>query len=79
MEEIPVDVSCHSGFKADEYPKRFTWDTIDFDIIEVVDRWYEGYQKSEAAAITYFKVKTSLKGTFLLKHDQEKDHWFLIV
>lgn len=79
MEEIPIKVSCHSGFKADEHPTSFTWDNVKFDVVEVIDRWYEAYQKSGSVTINYFKVKTSLKGTFLLKHDQEIDRWFLVV
>ena len=79
MEEIPINVSCHSGFKADEYPIRFTWDDVDFDIVEIVDRWYEAYQQAGAVGINYFKVKTRLKGPFLLKYDQKQDCWYLVV
>jgi hypothetical protein len=78
MESIPIKVECHAGFKADEYPKRFIWDGVDFEIVEIIDRWYEAYGKP-GSTINYFKVKTSLKGTFMLKHETERDRWFLVV
>jgi hypothetical protein len=46
--------------------------------VEIVDRWYEAYQEPGTSEINYFRVKTSLKGTFLLKHDLLEDCWFLI-
>jgi hypothetical protein len=79
MEFIPVNVDCYSGYKADEYPRKFIWDHIDFEIIGIIDRWYEGYRNSARQTVHYFKVKTELKGCFLLKHEMEKDRWFLVV
>lgn len=78
MELIPVKVECHSGYKADEYPKRFIWDHSEFEIIEIIDRWYDGYQKSNSRSADYFRVKSEIKGTFLLKHEIENDRWFLV-
>jgi hypothetical protein len=79
MEYIPVKVECHSGFKAGEYPRKFIWGHIDFEIFEVIDRWYEGYYKSMQIPVNYYKVKTDLKGDFLLRHEIENDQWFLVV
>ena len=79
MEFIPIKVESHSGYKADEYPRRFIWDHNEFEIIKIIDRWYEGYHKSAPKAVNYFKVKTDLKGSFLLKHDIRNDRWFLVV
>lgn len=79
MELIPINVACHSGFKADEYPKSFTWDHIEFEIVEIIDRWYESYYKSTSKNVTYYKVKTKLAGYYMLKHEKENDRWFLVV
>jgi hypothetical protein len=79
MELIPVMVECHSGYKADEYPKNFRWDNVEFEIIEIIDRWYESYNKSTSNAVNYFKVKTNLLGSLLLKHEVVNDRWFLVV
>jgi len=79
MELIPIIVECHSGYKADEYPKKFRWDDVEFEIIEIIDRWYESYDKSTPYAVNYFKVKTNLQGSFLLKHEVANERWFLVV
>ena len=79
MEFIPIKVECHSGYKADEYPSKFTWGYTEFEIIEIIDRWHEGYHNSAPKAVNYFKVKTDLKGSFLLKHEISNDRWFLVV
>ncbi len=79
MELIPINVACHSGFKADEYPKSFTWDHIEFEIVEIIDRWYESYYKSTSKNVNYYKVKTKLAGYYMLKHEKENDRWFLVV
>lgn len=74
---IPVFVECHAGYKAGEYPKRFYWDTIRFDVIEVLDRWYQGDLNPEFPAANYFKVRTSDEKSYILKHEGISDRWFL--
>ena len=41
-DSIPIEVECHSGYKADEYPKCFYRDDEKFEIKEISDRWYQG-------------------------------------
>jgi len=72
-----IKVECHAGFKADEYPVRFYWDNIGFEIEEIVDRWYQGDQNTAFQAANYFKVRTIDKMNFILKHVTEQDRWFL--
>lgn len=79
VELIPVRVECHSGYKANEYPKKFLWEDIEFTIIEIIDRWYEGYKKTSTAKVNYFKVRTEFAGTYLLKYETESDGWFLVM
>lgn len=79
MELIPIQVECHAGYKADEYPRKFKWDQTEFEITEILDRWYDGYASSTDQRIHYFRVKTDLKGSFLLKQEIENDRWFLVV
>lgn len=79
MELIPIQVECHAGYKADEYPRKFTWDRSEFEIKEILDRWYEGYNNTSSNTVNYYRVKTDLKGSFLLKHEIKNDQWFLVV
>ena len=79
MELIAINVICHSGYKADEYPKNFSWDHIEFEVVDIIDRWYEAYNISTSRTVDYFKVKTTLAGNYMLKHEKESDKWFLVV
>ena len=79
MELIPINVVCHSGYKADEYPVNFTWEDIQFEVTEIIDRWYEGYNKPGPSYANYFQVKTYPTGNYLIKHEMENDRWYLVV
>ena len=74
---IPVKVECHSGYKADEYPKFFYWDDKKYEVLEISDRWYQGDRDPAWTVSNYFKVETGTEGSFILKHDLENDRWFL--
>ncbi|MCY1722614.1 cytoplasmic protein [Prolixibacteraceae bacterium Z1-6] len=76
---IQIKVECHSGHRADEYPKYFYWDEIRFEIIEIIDRWYQGYQNPEIASAKYFKVKTGDNRIYILQHLEYSDKWFLLI
>jgi hypothetical protein len=54
IELIPIEVECHSGYKADEYPKCFYWNNSRFEIKKVTDRWYQGEINPEWPASDYF-------------------------
>ncbi len=79
MELIPIKVECHSAFKADEYPKNFVWNNVEFKIVEIIDCWHEAYNISTSQTVDYYKVKTNLAGRYMLKHEIESDKWFLRV
>jgi hypothetical protein len=72
-----IKVETHSGYKADEYPKRFYLDDIRFEIEEILDRWYQGDQDPLVPAADYYKVATGDKKIYILKHDIAKDEWYL--
>lgn len=78
MKLIPVEVQCHSGYKADEYPTSFYWMNIRYDIQEIADRWYQARTTPEAPVANYFKVRTASKTVYILKHDLESDKWFIV-
>lgn len=63
-----VTVLTYSGYKADEYPRRFLLNGQWHDIIETEDRWYSpGY--------AYFKVFASDAHRYMLKLDIETHSW----
>jgi hypothetical protein len=74
---FPVQVLCHSGYKADEYPTAFYWDTRRFEIEEILDRWYQGDQNPEFTQADYYKVRSSDQKIYILRHDLISDTWHL--
>jgi hypothetical protein len=74
---ISVTVECRSGYKADEYPVRFYWDELVFEIEEIVDRWYQGDQNPEFPAANYYKVRTAGQKIYILKQETETGRWYL--
>lgn len=76
MEQIPIKVECHAGYKADEYPKRFIWNDVAYEISEIVDRWYQGIMNPDFPAADYFKVMTDSGDQYLLKHILDQDLWY---
>jgi hypothetical protein len=79
MELIPVKVEFHAGYKADEYPRCFYLDKYRIDIVEVIDRWYQGNSNPDFPEANYFKVVTPDRKQFILKYVQESDNWVLVV
>ena len=77
MDFIPIEVECHSGYRADEYPKCFYWDNERFDILEIVDRWYQGERDPEWPVSNYFKVDTIQGGPYIIRHIIATDDWHL--
>lgn len=65
-----IQVSCYSGYKADERPIHFTFRGRELIVDEILDRWY-GINNS------YFKVLASDKKIYLIKYDRDEDLWTL--
>jgi hypothetical protein len=77
MRLIPIQVECYAGAKADETPRRFTWEEWTIEVHEVLDRWCQVESKPEWPRADYFKVRAADEREYLLKHDLEADEWFL--
>jgi len=73
----PIEVECHSGFRADEEPRRFHWGDRWIAVAEVIDRWHQVNSLPEWPRADYFRVKDVGGLTHLLKHDLETDEWFV--
>jgi hypothetical protein len=75
---IPVMVECHSGYRADEYPKSFYRNDKRYVIKEIADRWYQGHLNPEWPVANYYKVITTSDEQYILKHEIERDEWYLL-
>ena len=76
MTFVPAEVQCHSGYKADEFPKSFILNNKQFIINGIIDRWYKARSDPGHPVSDYFKVVTTCGLQYILKHDMENDHWY---
>jgi len=79
MKLIPINVECHSGYKADEYPEIFIYEDSKYEIKDITDRWYQGELNPEFPTADYFKVLTIERKEFILRHEKESDKWYLCI
>lgn len=66
-----IRVEAYSGHTANERPVRFTLGERTLEVTAIVDRWY-----SENAR--YFRVTCNDGDTYVLKYDEQEDHWELV-
>ena len=78
MEPLPVRVECYSGYKGDETPRAFEWRDWRLEIEAIIDRWYHGSPDPRTSVQDYFKVQAVDGKEYILKHDREKNRWYLI-
>ncbi len=74
-----IKVECYSGFKVNERPVAFTYQGQRREIVEIVDRWYEGDLDSSRPIVNYFKVKAADGNVYFLRYHSELDAWWLYV
>ncbi len=77
MKLTEITVECYAGSKADETPRRFTWEGQVIEIAEVLDRWYQVESQPEWPRADYFKVRGVDEREYLVKYDLESDQWYL--
>jgi len=65
-----IQVSCYSGYKANERPINFTVRGRNLLVEEIIDRWY-GVNHS------YFKILADDQKIYLIRYDQDEDLWTL--
>jgi hypothetical protein len=76
---VPIKVESQSGYKADEYPRRFLYDGISYDVTEITARWYQGDIDPDVPVSDYFRVETTSGRQFLIKHEIRNDLWYLLL
>ena len=77
MQLIPIQVECYAGARADESPRRFTFEGQTIDVEEILDRWHQVESKPEWPRADYFKVRGADQHEYLIKHDLDSDEWYL--
>lgn len=70
-------MECYAGYKGEESPRAFVHLARRYEILEILDRWYEGGLDPKALRHDYFRVKTREAETFLLRHTPRYQSWTL--
>jgi len=71
-----ISVQAYSGYKVNERPVSFSLRGRRYRVIEIVDRWYEGY--NGPAALDYFKVIADDGQSYILRYNSLFDAWSLL-
>jgi hypothetical protein len=79
MQFEQIDVTTHSGFKADERPVAFIWQGRQYRIQDIIDRWYEGGMKAGSPALNYFKILADNGSQYIIRHNALFDAWAIVI
>jgi len=69
--QMRITVQTYAGYKGDERPVSFIWEGRTYQVVEIVDRWYDPDHNS-------FKVLADDGKTYLLRRDFDVDDWQLV-
>ncbi|MGQ9695335.1 MAG: DUF6504 family protein [Thermodesulfobacteriota bacterium] len=72
-----IEVECYAGYRGQELPRAFAYLGRRYEILEIMDRWYEGKMDPTAPRRDYFKVRTTEGDIFLLRYTSQDDSWML--
>ena len=65
-----IQVTCYTGYRGEETPRRFYLGKRLVEVTEVVDRWL-------APDHRYFKLRCKAGDLYILRHDSRIDRWEL--
>ena len=80
MDQIEaIQVECYAGYKANETPRAFIYQERRYNILEIIDRWYEGGRKSGIPQLNYYKVRTEDNRQYIIRYNCIFDTWALMI
>ena len=72
-----IEVESYSGYKGEESPRAFVHLGNRFEVLEILERWYEGGVDPKSLRQDYFRVKTKEGETFMLRYTPRYQSWTL--
>lgn len=76
MQFEKISVQAYSGYKVNERPESFTYRGRQYQVIEIIDRWYEG--GGGPTQLDYFKVITDDQQEYILRYNSLFDAWSML-
>jgi hypothetical protein len=74
-----ITVFTRDDYRGAQKPQRFIWREQSFQILEILDRWYEGSMDARRMPLRYFRVKTAGGEQFILRYHELFDAWSILV
>ena len=74
-----VQVKTYDGAKKAERPVSFKYQGKTYNVVEILDRWYEGNPVAGRPNYNYFKVLTSDGEIFILRYNQRYEVWSVLI
>ena len=75
MKLTDIQVVCHEGHKTRERPAWVIREGRRLEVVEIIDRWYEGPLKPGPPTISYFRVRLADESITLLRYVSAFDRW----
>jgi hypothetical protein len=72
-----IQVESYAGYKGAESPRAFVYSGKRYEVMEIMDRWYEGGVDPKALRHDYFRVKTREEEIFLIRYTPRFQSWTL--
>ncbi len=74
-----VTVHTRDEYRAAQEPTAFEWRGRRFEVVQIVDRWYEGRLDSTRLPLSYFRVRTDGGEEFVLRYHEFFRVWAIRV
>ncbi len=74
-----IEVECYAGYKGDEIPRAFFRDGRRVEVVEVMDRWYEGGISRGAVQQDYYRVLTGEGDVALIRYNHVFERWSIML
>lgn len=74
-----IQVEAYSGYRLNERPLSFILDGHRHEVVEVLDRWYEGGLTPKSQQLDYFKVRTTQGRDYILRYNFLFDAWAVLL
>ena len=75
MKLSDIQVVCHEGHKTRERPAWIVRADRRLEVVEIIDRWYEGPPTPGPPTISYFRVRLEDGSITLLRYVSAFDRW----
>jgi len=75
---VRIQVESYSGYRSDETPRSFLWNNRRYEIVEIIDRWYQASRDPAVPPFDYFKVRAADALPYIIRLDRRSSSWYLM-